>query len=174
MLGSAGRPLTGKPQWSTDQHCSAAARTGLGPSEVTSPLFSTSHLFLWFRPLIFKQQNSVLLSLPPCLKLPPSYGNTQRSGCFELFFPGSLAALLLFSIWEHKTPLQKTEAKASATEELLDIITQNNTAESSTLLLCTSLLFGKCFYYREMEQYICISWSSAYAVPKRLLSWLKC
>lgn len=44
------------------------------------------------------------------------------------FFPGSLAALLSFSNWEHKTPLQKTEAKASATEELLDIITQNNTA----------------------------------------------
>lgn len=75
------------------------------------PLSSTSHHFLWFRPLIFKQQNWVLLALLPCLKLPPSYGNTQRSGCFELFFPVRLAALLSFSNLEHKTPLQKTEAK---------------------------------------------------------------
>lgn len=38
-----------------------------------------------------------MLSLLLCLKLPPSYGNAQRSGCFELFFSwesGSLVVIL--------------------------------------------------------------------------------
>lgn len=165
LLGSAWRPLTGKPQWCTDHPCSAsspaAATTGLGPSEVTCPSLLPLIPSCDSGPSSLEQQNSVLLALLPCLKLPPSYGNTQRSGCFELFFPGSLAALLSFSNLEHKTPLQKTEAKPQPLRNCW-----------ISLLKTTLQKAARCFFAHHCylgNAFITEKWNSTYVFCEALL-----
>lgn len=134
-----------------------------GFSEVICPFLPPLVCSCDSGPSSLGQHNSGLLALLTCLKLPPSHTNTQRSDCFELFFPGIIAALLSFSNSEHKDPLQKTEAKPQPSMNCW-----------ISLLKTTLQKLVRCFFAHHCylgNVFITEKWISTYVFHEMLLMW---